>query len=500
MAGRDWLARALSVVALVAGCGGGGAQAPSGGVTAGGSVASPGGAGSGGAGGAGIDAGGGGSGPDGAADADDPDPTFTADERAALMKLHYDDSAPPADPSNHVADDPAARLFGQRLFFDPSLSGQLLEGDNDGTIATLGTKGEAGRVSCSGCHLPASGYVDTRSPHHQVSLAAQWTLRRTPTLLEVAFAPLYNWDGRRDAIWNQALGVMEGNREFNSSRLFVAEQLFTQHKAEYEAIFGAMPSLNDATRFPLLTPETTGCVEVVTPMGSTFACRGVPGDHADYDGMQPADQALVSQVAANAAKAIAAYVRQLRCGAGRFDQWLDGDATALSRAEQRGAELFVGRGSCVGCHAGPRLTDEAFHNVGLSPAVVAVAIEDDNDQGAATGIAAALVDPASTAGALSDGDRHALPAAVTPQMEGAFRTPTLRCAANHPSFMHTAQLTALDQVVAFFDRGGDRPGGYPGMNELAPLGLSDREQADLVAFMNALAGPGPAAELRVPPP
>ena len=76
-------------------------------------------------------------------------------------------------------------------------------------------------------------------------------------------------------------------------------------------------------------------------MGSTFACRGIPGDHADYDGMQPADQALVSQVAANSAKAIAAYVRQLRCGAGRFDQWLDGDATALSRAEQRGAALFV---------------------------------------------------------------------------------------------------------------------------------------------------------------
>ena len=54
--------------------------------------------------------------------------------------------------------------------------------------------------------------------------------------------------------------------------------------------------------------------------------------------------------------------------------------------------------------------------------------------------------------------------------------------------------------MAFFDRGGDRPGGYPGTNELAPLGLSDRERADLVAFMDALAGPGPAAELRMVPP
>jgi cytochrome c peroxidase len=495
---RRWLL--LAALAGLGACGGSGGATPDGGV-----ASAPDG---------GVE-----SAPDGAGANDDPDPTFTPAQRAALQTLRYDDGAPPADPSNRVADDPAAAEFGRRLFFAPAFSGPLLEGDNDGTSATLGMKGEAGRVSCAGCHLPASGFVDTRSPHEQVSLGAQWTMRRTPTLLEVAFAPLFNWDGRRDAIWNQALGVMESNREFNSSRLFVAEQLFRLHRAEYEALFGAMPPLDDGARFPALTPETTGCVEVSTMMGSTFKCRGVPGDGADFDGMQPADQAAVSAVAANATKAIAAYVRQLRCGAGRFDQWLDGDETALTRAEQRGAALFVGTSvgtsagtsagssasdlagsaSCASCHAGPRLTDGAFHNVGVSPAIVAVAIQDLDDRGAATGIAAALTDPTSTAGALSDGDRHALPAAVTPKLEGAFRTPTLRCVASHPSFMHTGQLGALDQVVAFFDRGGDRAGGYPGANELAPLGLSDRDRADLVAFLGALSGPGPAAALLGPP-
>ena len=479
MAGRNRLALALTLG--VAACSGASGAKPDGG-TAGASAPDDAGATN-----------------DGVTATDDPDPSFTPAQRAALTALRYDDGAPPADPSNRVADDPAARAFGQRLFFEPAFSGRLLEGDNDGTNATLGTQGQAGRVSCAGCHVPSSGFVDTRSPHEQVSLAAQWTLRRTPTLLEIAFAPLYNWDGRRDAIWNQAMGVVEGNREFNSSRLFFAEQLFKLHRAEYEAIFGAMPPLDDATRFPALAPETTGCVEVATQMGSTFKCRGVPGDGADYDGMKPEDQATVSVVAANGAKAIAAYVRQLRCGAGRFDQWLDGDDTALSRAEQRGAALFVDRGACVSCHAGPRLTDGAFHNVGVSPAIVAVAIQDLDDRGAATGVAAALTDPTSTAGALSDGDRHALPAAVTPQLEGAFRTPTLRCAAAHPSFMHTGQLGALDQVMAFFDRGGDRAGGYPGMNELTPLGLGDRERADLVAFMGSLTGPGPTAALLAPP-
>ena len=37
--------------------------------------------------------------------------------------------------------------------------------------------------------------------------------------------------------------------------------------------------------------------------------------------------------------------------------------------------------------AGPRLTDDAFHDVGLSPAIVAVAIHDIDDRGAAAGIA-----------------------------------------------------------------------------------------------------------------
>ena len=413
--------------------------------------------------------------------------------------MHYDDGPPPADPSNRVADDPAARAFGQRLFFEAGFSGPLLEGDNDGSRATLGRRGESGRVSCAGCHIPASGFVDTRSPHTQVSLGAEWTLRRAPTLLEVAFAPLYNWDGRRDAIWNQALGVMESHREFNSGRLYVAERISRRIAHEYEAIFGALPPLDDTTRFPALGPETTGCIEVATAGGSKFTCRGLPGDGADYDSMKPEDQKLVTTVAVNATKAIAAYVRQLRCGPGRFDRWLDGDGAALSRAEQRGAALFVGEAKCVSCHGGPRLTDGNFHNVGLAPAIVAVAIQDTDDRGAAAGVAAALVDPMSTAGAFSDGDRHALPAAPGPALEGAFRTPTLRCVADQPSYMHTGQLSGLDGVMAFFNRGGDRAGGYPGTSELVALGLSDRQLQDLVAFLGALSGAGPAAALRVAP-
>jgi cytochrome c peroxidase len=418
----------------------------------------------------------------------------TAEERALLETLRYDDGPPPADPSNRVADDPDARAFGQALFFDPRFSGPLIEGDNDGSSATLGVRGEAGRVSCAGCHVPADAFVDTRSPHRQVSLASLWTLRRSPTLLEVAFQPLYNWDGRRDSLWNQAAGVMESERELNSSRLFVAQQLATNHREAYEAIFGALPPLGDAARFPPLAPEETGCIERTTMMGVEYDCRGRPGDGAEYDGMAAEDQVVVTQMMVDAGKAIGAYLRALRCGPGRFDAWLDGDRSALDESELRGARLFVGRAGCVSCHSGPLLSDGTFHNVGMAPAPVAVAIIDVNDRGAAAAIPEALADPLSTPGAFSDGDREKLPAAAGPEHEGAFRTPTLRCIARQPSFMHTGQLRTLSGVVAFFSRGGDRSG-FPGASELTPLELTDEDRADLVAFIGSLDGPGPDASL-----
>jgi cytochrome c peroxidase len=414
----------------------------------------------------------------------------------ALLTLRYDATAEPADPSNAYALLPEARALGQRLYFDPALSGRLLSSDHDGTSPTLGIAGEAGRVSCASCHVPAAGFFDTRSPHQQISLGSQWTRRRSPTLLESAFLPLFNWDGRHDTLWSQAIGVMESPAEFNSGRLFVAQQMFALHRTEYEAVFGPMPPLDDGARFPALGPLLAGCEE---GPAETAACHGKPGDAAEYDALSAPDQEAVTRVMVNTAKAIAAYVGALRCGEAPFDRWLDGDDEALTPGEQRGAALFVGQADCARCHSGPRLTDGAFHNVGLRPATVAVAFTNDGDRGAAEGLPLALTDPLESSGPFSDGARDTLPAEVEAAHEGAFRTPTLRCVGLAPSFMHTGQLRTLEQVVAFFDMGGHPPFGYPGTNELEPLGLSAQQQADLVGFLRSLTGAGPAAQLLVAP-
>jgi cytochrome c peroxidase len=434
-----------------------------------------------------------------AAAEDDPEPVLTEAARAALAALSPAElPAPPKDASNAWADDAGAAAFGQALFFDPEFSGALLDGDNDGSPNALGSKGDTGKVACSGCHLPEAGFSDARTIRKQISLGAGWGLRKAPSLLDVGQSALLMWDGRRDSLYSQAFGPLESPVEMNSSRLYAAQQVFKNHKSAYEARFGPLPPLDDAARFPALSAAQTGCQKLDANGRCASGSHGSPGDGGEYDALTPADQEAVTRVWVNAGKAIGAYERLLTCGPGRFDAFVHGDEGVLSRAERRGAALFVGAARCNACHSGPYLSDEAFHNVGLQPQVVATVFIDANDPGASEGLALAQTDPLNVTGPYSDGDDGRLPTQLPESLLGAFRTPRLRCVAGRPSFMHTGQLLTLTEVVDFFDRGGDHFG-FPGKNELTPLGLSARERADLAAFLTTLSGPGPRAALRSPP-
>ena len=155
----------------------------------------------------------------------------------------------------------------------------------------------------------------------------------------------------------------------------------------------------------------------------------------------------------NVARAIASYVRTVRSGDAPIDRERAGDTTALSAAARRGQMLFLGKANCSACHVGPTFSDEQFHN---------------------TGVAAGTSD----AGRLLVTGRE--------EDRGRFKTPTLREVARTAPYMHDGSLTTLDDVVAFYDRGG---GANPGLDrEIKPLGLSAGEKADLVAFLRALSG------------
>lgn len=439
-----------------------------------------------------------------------PAPLISAQAMAELSKLSPASTlpAPPPDRSNAVADNPSAAALGQRLFFDTGFSGKLLESDNDGMHGGVGRQGESGKVSCASCHLPTDGFVDTRTLNKQLSLAAGWTMRRTPSILDVAQAKLLMWDGRFDSLQRQVLGVIESPLEANSSRLFFAQEIARRYAGPYQAVFGSDPTVVLGAAYPQAAQGATGCqMALTTSTTPTDACAngtrsGVPGT-ADFDALTAEQQATVTRIALNAGKAIAAYERQLSCGTSRFDAFMHGNSTALTASEQRGASLFVGKARCATCHSGPFMSDQKFHNVGLYPALVSAAFTRKDDPGAQRGLTQVMADPLNVRSVFADGDDGRLPTSVDASALGAFRTPMLRCSSKRPSFMHTGQFRTLEEVVTFFNIGGHKtPGvaappiiGFLGETELQPLGLDATEQADLVAFLKALDGPGPAASL-----
>src|SRR5689334_22952816 len=114
------------------------------------------------------------------------DDTFTELEWRTIQTLSPL-PAPPADPSNAVADDPRAAALGQQLFFDPRAAGALAVG-SDGQNGATGALGDTGKVSCSSCHLPASMWLDdTRSKPGHVSLGADYGVRNAPPIVNAVF-------------------------------------------------------------------------------------------------------------------------------------------------------------------------------------------------------------------------------------------------------------------------------------------------------------------------
>ena len=133
---------------------------------------------------------------------------------------------------------------------------------------------------------------------------------------------------------------------------------------------------------------------------------------------------------------------------GRLDRWIEGDERAISDSAKRGFDLFNSKAHCSACHSGWAFTDASFHDIGT-------ATGDDIGRG--------QLFPNS------------------PALRYAFKTPTLRDVARRPPYMHDGSVATLSDVIDLYNRGGiDRPSRA---EEIKPLGLTEQEKADLVAFM-----------------
>jgi cytochrome c peroxidase len=70
--------------------------------------------------------------------------------------------------------------------------------------------------------------------------------------------------------------------------------------------------------------------------------------------------------------------------------------------------------------------------------------------------------------------------------KGAFKTPTLRSITETAPYMHDGVFKTLEEVVDFLNQGGGPNSNLSPL--LKPLGLTQQEKADLIAFLKALTG------------
>lgn len=367
------------------------------------------------------------------------DGRFTADRWDLVQEMASGVRLPPS-PSNAHADDPQAAALGARLFEDAALSPE--------------------GVSCARCHEPSRAFTDGLP----LGTGVAQVDRNTPTVLGAAAMRWQFWDGRADTLWAQALGPIENAREMASSRLFVAHRVAAAYRAEYEAIFGPLPPLEDASRFP---------------------ASGLPGEPA-WEAMAPEDREAVTRVFVNVGKAIEAFERTLVVPEGRFEAYARGSFDALTSAERDGLAAYF-RAGCAQCHDGPLFSNGAFHPIAMPGAGASP------DLGRLAAWAPLTTTPFRAQGPYADdpssGDPLAGLEGFPERTRGAFRTPTLRAIAQTAPYGHAGTFETLRDVVLHYARirmPRDPDPRVVGLPDPHLVGFEERLVEPIVTFLRAL--------------
>jgi cytochrome c peroxidase len=147
---------------------------------------------------------------------------FSRDEIAKI--LQHGPWPPPleADPGNRVSGKPDAIAFGEKLFFEPRLSG-------------------TGSVLCATCHAPFRQFQDARAR----AFGLQEVERNTPSLIDARFYRWYGWDGAHDSLWAQSIRPLLDEREMRATPAHVARVIRSLFSNDYEKTFGYPPNRGD---------------------------------------------------------------------------------------------------------------------------------------------------------------------------------------------------------------------------------------------------------------
>ena len=174
-------------------------------------------------------------------------------------------------------------------------------------------------------------------------------------------------------------------------------------------------------------------------------------------------------------QALASFVRTLVSFDSPFDQYAYGQIdNALSESQIRGMNLFYSeRLECFHCHGGFNFSQSSVH------ANMQINVRRFHNTG--------LYD-VDGKGAYPDDDPGLIEISGQMKDMGRFRAPSLRNVAVTAPYMHDGSIATLEEVIDFYDRGGNSHGGHNIYRSpfIRPLNLKEQEKQDLLAFLQGL--------------
>jgi cytochrome c peroxidase len=295
-----------------------------------------------------------------------------------------------------------------------------------------------GRLSCAGCHASALRFTDGRPVSIGVG-GAQGT-RNAPSVNDVGLMTSFFWDGRETR-------------------------------------------LEDVVLQPFTNPVEMGLADRAALIARVSQGR-------EYRRLLASAYGDDRVEAGRLVAALSAYLRSLPLTPTRYDLHRASEpGAALSADEAAGLALFAGKAGCADCHrlegAPAALTDNRFHHTGVgfeqvagNVAAMLQQLDELQRQRKPIGEAVLASPQIAQLGRFAATRRSA--------DLGAFRTPSLRDVASTAPYMHDGSIASLAEAV-------EREIYYRSLARGRPISLTVEEQRQLLAFLQTLSTPTPAA-------
>lgn len=293
--------------------------------------------------------------------------------------------------------------------------------------------------SCAMCHVPEQGFT-SHDLGTAIGTEGRSLRRNTPTIFNVGYQRSLFDDGREFTLENQVWGPLLNKNEMDNPSIGYAVEKVRQlpeYKGLFKASFGGP-----------VTAERIG-------------------------------------------QALASFERTIVSGNSRFDRWYyGGNKNALNAQEQRGFQVFMGKGRCFVCHlVGKKdalFTDHKFHNTGLGWQRTMFPERSFYKVQLAPGNYVQVMGKLLQSFEPLQADVGRYEVTHDPKDRWAYKTPILRNVAITGPYMHDGSLTTLEDVVEFYNKGGINNENKSPL--LVPLKLDAKGKSALVAFLKTLTG------------